>query len=54
VEGCPETYRHDVSRHHIGAPVRVRLMRDGVAPPDPLHLVGHRRTFSSPWRRASS
>jgi hypothetical protein len=22
------------------APVRVRLMRDGMAPPDPLHLVG--------------
>jgi hypothetical protein len=32
-----------------GAPSReFRLMRDGTAPPDPLHLVGHRRTVSSP------
>jgi NAD(P)-dependent dehydrogenase (short-subunit alcohol dehydrogenase family) len=38
----------------LGAPVLVRLMRDGMAPPDPLHLVGHRRTISSPGRRASS
>ena len=38
----------------IGGAVRVRLMRDGMAPPDPLHLVGYRRTLSSPWRRASS
>jgi hypothetical protein len=29
-------------------------MRYGMAPPDPLHLVGHRCTISSPVRRASS
>jgi hypothetical protein len=29
-------------------------MGDGMAPPDPLHLVGHLCTVSSPSRRASS
>src|SRR5205809_7808941 len=37
-----------------GGPEEFHLMRDGTAPPDPLHLVGHRRTVSSPVPRASS
>jgi len=45
---CPDTSVHDVPTHHRSPPVRFRLMRDEMAPPDPLHRVGDHGTFVSP------